>query len=87
MHRSRHWLAALTLAAAACAAVPAHASVPFDAFLWRAWSTGSGLPQVSAIDLAQDADGFVWIATIGGLARFNGERFRVYDRTDRKSVV
>ncbi|WP_353718112.1 two-component regulator propeller domain-containing protein [Dyadobacter sp. 676] len=43
----------------------------------------NGLPQNSVRSLAADVDGFVWIATENGLARFDGHRFEIFD----KSVV
>lgn len=38
-----------------------------------------GLPVDSATSAAIDADGFLWLATHDGLARFDGEHFEVYD--------
>ena len=37
-----------------------------------------GLPHPIVTSLAQDAQGFVWIGTQGGLARFDGHRLRTY---------
>ncbi|HEV2675989.1 MAG TPA: two-component regulator propeller domain-containing protein [Aliidongia sp.] len=37
-----------------------------------------GLPHPVPIALAQDGDGFLWIGTQGGLARWDGYRFRDY---------
>lgn len=37
-----------------------------------------GLPNEIATAVAEDADGFIWIGTLGGLARWDGHRFRVY---------
>ncbi|HPA95556.1 MAG: diguanylate cyclase [Acidobacteria bacterium] len=34
-----------------------------------------GLPQSQVADVAQDADGYLWVATWGGLARYDGESF------------
>lgn len=45
----------------------------------QAWSTEEGLPQSSVHSIAQTRDGYLWIATEGGLARFDGERFKVFD--------
>ncbi|MFZ6799107.1 two-component regulator propeller domain-containing protein [Undibacterium sp. Di24W] len=41
-------------------------------------STQNGLPQYSATAIAQDGDGFIWVGTQGGLARWDGYRFRNY---------
>ena len=47
-----------------------------------AWSTDEGLPQSTVTALAQTGDGYLWIGTLGGLARFDGVRFRVYTGRD-----
>lgn len=39
------------------------------------------MPQNSVRGLAADADGFIWIATENGLARFDGHRFNVFDKS------
>ncbi len=44
------------------------------------WSTEEGLPQSSVHAIAQTPDGFLWIATEDGLARFDGFNFKVFDR-------
>ena len=43
------------------------------------WTTRHGLPQNTVRALAQTPDGYVWIATLGGLARFDGRRFHVME--------
>jgi len=43
----------------------------------QAWSTEEGLPQSSVHGVAQTTDGYLWIATEGGLARFDGVSFKV----------
>ena len=44
------------------------------------WSTENGLPQNSVHAVSQTRDGYVWVATEGGLARFNGAGFTVFRR-------
>ena len=46
----------------------------------QAWSTEEGLPQSSVHSILQTRDGYLWIATEAGLARFDGVAFRVFDR-------
>jgi len=46
----------------------------------RHWTTEHGLPQSSARALAQTPDGYLWIGTLAGLARFDGVRFTVFDK-------
>lgn len=45
----------------------------------RHYSSTEGLPVSSAADAAVDAEGFLWLATHDGLARFDGREFTVYD--------
>ncbi len=44
------------------------------------WTTENGLPQNSVNDILQTRDGYLWLATFGGLVRFDGVRFVVFDR-------
>jgi len=60
--------------------VPAQTS-PQDSYHIEAWQNDEGLPQGSAVALAQTRDGYLWVGTFGGLARFDGLRFRVFDTT------
>ncbi len=45
----------------------------------RVWQTDEGLPQNSVTAIAQTPDGFLWVGTRGGLARFDGLRFTVVE--------
>ncbi len=42
----------------------------------RAWQTDEGLPDNAVVGIAQTPDGFLWVATQGGLVRFDGNQFR-----------
>lgn len=44
----------------------------------QTWQTENGLPQNTVHAVLQSASGYVWVATEGGLARFDGYRFQVY---------
>ncbi len=44
------------------------------------WSTDEGLPQNTVNALVQGRDGYLWIGTYDGLARFDGFRFTVFHR-------
>jgi ligand-binding sensor domain-containing protein len=46
----------------------------------HAWSTENGLPQNSVHAIVQSRDGFLWIATEKGIARFDGVDFLSYSR-------
>ena len=74
---------ALGLAAALWAAGPADALDPSKAitqYRHEVWRTRDGLPQSSAEALVQTRDGYLWIGTQEGLARFDGTRFAVFDK-------
>ena len=45
----------------------------------RHWGTGDGLPAGTIRDVQQGPDGYLWLATNGGLVRFDGHRFTVFD--------
>lgn len=45
----------------------------------KTFDVDDGLPQNTVHAIARDAEGYVWAATWEGVARFNGQDFRVYD--------
>jgi len=49
------------------------------------WRAEDGLPQESIQALIQDAEGYLWIATQEGLARFDGVRFVTFDSTNTEA--
>ena len=51
---------------------------PGPSFCYQAYNVGSGLSHNSAGVLRQTRDGYLWIATDVGLARFDGVRFTNY---------
>lgn len=63
-----------------CAA--AHASTFSRAYSRRIWRVPDGLPQNRIQALTQTPDGYLWIGTSGGLVRFDGVRFTVFDRSN-----
>ena len=65
------------------AARPAPALDPAGAvsqYVLSSWSTKEGLPQSTGLALARTRDGFLWVGTEEGLARFDGASFVVRDR-------
>ena len=53
----------------------------------QSWSTEEGLPQDSVSQIAQTSDGFLWIATEGGLARFDGASFQSFNHRVESAFV
>jgi len=52
----------------------------------RIWRSEDGLPQNKIQAITQTADGFLWIGTSGGLVRFDGVRFVVFDRSSTPAL-
>lgn len=48
-------------------------------YVVEVWQTEDGLPQNSITSIAQTPDGYLWLATFNGLARFDGDRFAIFD--------
>src|SRR5579872_3348046 len=61
-------------------ALDPHASVAQYGF--QSWQTDTGLPQNTVHAIVQGRDGFLWIATEGGLVRFDGANFAVMTRAN-----
>lgn len=61
---------------------PAHAQSQPPQYVTRVWQTEQGLPQNSVTTMLQDHQGYLWIGTFGGLARFDGERFTLFESGD-----
>ena len=74
-----------TLLAAAATGAPPPAWV---APSFRNYGMAEGLPSSNIDALAQDGRGYVWVATESGLARYDGNRFRVWrhDPRDPRSL-
>lgn len=47
-------------------------------YVLRTWTAEQGLPQNTIHAVLQTRDGFLWIGTLGGLARFDGSSFVLY---------
>lgn len=53
----------------------------------RSWTTDNGLPQNTVQDILQTHDGFLWVATERGLARFDGFDFVVYSHEQHPELT
>jgi signal transduction histidine kinase len=62
------------------------ASIGFAAslpnYITRVWTTDDGLPNSSVTAVLQSHDGYLWLGTCSGLARFDGVRFTVFDSSN-----
>lgn len=41
-------------------------------------TTNDGLPSSTIVEMVQDKTGFIWIATNDGLARYDGQKFKIF---------
>ncbi len=53
-------------------------NAPSVQYTRRLWRVQDGLPEDTVQALAQTRDGFLWVGTTGGLARFDGSRFTIF---------
>ena len=51
------------------------------------WTTENGLPQNIIRQVCQTPDGYLWLATMDGLVRFDGVRFVVFDRGNTPGIL
>src|SRR5262245_33468429 len=51
------------------------------------WTTDNGLPQNTVRAIAQTRDGYLWLTTFDGLARFDGVRFTVFDKSNTPAIT
>ena len=56
-------------------------------FVQRSWQKKDGLPDNHVQALLQTRDGFLWIGTSRGLARFDGSKFVVFDHLNTPAMV
>ena len=76
--RSIHSVVAMMLAAVLSASLGRGVAMAESSrWLYQAWQTDEGLPDTSVTGVAQTQDGYLWVATLGGLMRFNGAEFKV----------
>ncbi len=65
------------------ASMVAHA----EGYGFDVWTTANGLPQNTVTGLAQTPDGYLWLSTFDGLARFDGVRFTIFDKGNTKGII
>ncbi|HYI11843.1 MAG TPA: two-component regulator propeller domain-containing protein [Thermoanaerobaculia bacterium] len=74
------WLIALSLGVFAQAAAALEADRAISQYARRAWRLDDGLPNSVVRGILQTPDGYIWLATYEGLARFNGHSFTRFDK-------
>jgi ligand-binding sensor domain-containing protein/signal transduction histidine kinase len=63
-----------------CLAVPGHLRA--QEYSLQHYTVVNGLPQSQVNVMVEDGQGYLWIGTNGGLARFDGREFKVYTTLD-----
>lgn len=56
-------------------------------YLTDVWTADAGLPDSSVTALAQTPDGYLWIGTYNGLARFDGKQFVTFDPANTPALA
>jgi len=80
--RARAVTSAMVLLFAILAAVPARSLDPqktIAQYAHEVWTTKNGLPEADVMAILQTRDGYVWVGSEEGLARFDGVTFTVFD--------
>ncbi|MCK6684605.1 MAG: ATP-binding protein [Thermoanaerobaculia bacterium] len=70
----------LGLALYAGSALALHPGKRISQYGLTRWTAEKGLPQNDVKSIVQTTDGYLWLATDDGLARFDGFRFRTYNK-------
>lgn len=83
--RCRNFL--LNLLAAAWMAASAPGAALAGDYLVDVWTSEKGLPDSSVSAIAQTPEGYLWIGTYNGLARFDGVRFVTFDPANTPALA
>ena len=73
------------LAVVSCLEAATPRAIP-DGYTRRVWQTQDGLPENTVQAFAQTPDNYLWIGTSGGLVRFDGAGFVVFDRDNTPAI-
>lgn len=93
MHWIRNWLhctgcrsylmlyrTLLAVILVVCTAASAEPTIKLSNYFQESWTTRDGLPHNTINSISQSNDGYLWVATWEGLARFNGRSFSIKGR-------
>ena len=79
------WACALALTLAVRLDAVSLRTLP-DGYTRRVWQTQDGLPESTVQAFAQTSDHYLWIGTSGGLVRFDGARFVVFNHENTPQI-
>ena len=63
------------------------AACAFPQYRSTQWTADSGLPQNSVRGIVQTPDGYIWVATLDGIGRFDGMHFTVFDKSNTPGIT
>lgn len=72
----------LLLTLVPCAALALDSSRRLSQYVLTNWQAEQGLPQNTVLSIARTSDGYMWIGTQEGLARFDGTQFTLFNRNN-----
>ncbi|ART83915.1 hypothetical protein CBP31_03160 [Oceanisphaera profunda] len=62
-------------------------TIPLSHYQQNYWTTLDGLPNNTIHAINQTAEGYLWFATWEGVARYNGDQFRVFSRGEETGLA
>jgi signal transduction histidine kinase len=62
--------------------VSLHAAIGHEGWTVTNFNNENGLPQNSVNFVEMDNDGYLWMATQAGIVRYDGQRFRLFDKSN-----
>lgn len=60
--------------------------VAVENYVVTQFGLAEGLPQSTINDIIQTSDGYIWLATFGGLVRFDGHQFITFNRSNTEGL-
>ncbi len=70
-----------------CLLLCLYSATPAQEYGFDTWTTANGLPQNTVTGVVQTPDGYLWLSTFDGLARFDGVRFTIFDKGNTKGIL
>jgi ligand-binding sensor domain-containing protein/signal transduction histidine kinase len=63
-----------------------HCAKAGSSYQYDSWQTDEGLPQGTVTSIVQTRDGYLWLGTQNGLARFDGVNFKVFNENNTPEI-
>ena len=82
----RSWLVFLLLAPLGSVGGTESAGSGARRYVIDVWQGEKGLPQNAVTGIAQTSDGYLWLSTLDGVARFDGVRFKMFKAGDTPAL-